>query len=233
MAPRKRLTKKEIKHDPVIERTLQGWRYLTRHRNRAISVGMAVIALVVVVWGVSAYRASRKAEADTDFGRALLMLQTGERAKAVELLTEISAGRGGTNPGKRAAYYLAHIKFEDRDFAAARSLFDEFRRHRGIDDPFLKASAAKGVADCDAELGKLAEAGDGYLAVADRFGEVPVARDCLYLAGLALSKTADKARAIGALERLIEKYPEYGRIGDARILLGELQAQQRMLGLSS
>jgi TolA-binding protein len=231
VASRKRLTKKEIKHDPIIERTLQAWGYLVRNRNRAITAGMAVVAVAALAWGVSAYQASHRAESDTDLGRAMLHMQTGERDKAVELLTDLTTQKRGSEAGKRASYYLAYVKFEGGDYAASRDLYEQFRR-RGVSDPFLKASAAKGVADCDVELGKYAEAGREYLAVADEYRDVPLAPECLYLAGLALSKAGDAAQATDALQRLIDGYPEFGRLGDARVLLGELQAQQRLLGQS-
>ncbi|MBN1424794.1 tetratricopeptide repeat protein [Candidatus Fermentibacteria bacterium] len=228
MAPRKRLTKKEMKHDPVIEKTLLAWRYLSRNRNMAVTVVMAVIAVAALAWAASSYRSSRRIETETSLGRALLLLQTGERDRAVDMLMGIVADKGRDDTGKRAAYYLAHVRFEQRDFAAAREMFDRFYRS-GINDPFLRASAGKGVADCDAELGNLDLAGDEYLAVAERYRDVPLAPECLHLAALALSATADKAGAMGAAERLIQNYPDYGRIGDARVLLGELQAHERLL----
>lgn len=228
MAPRKRLTKKEIRHDPIIEKTLQGWRLISRHRNHAITAAMAVVAVAALWWGVSSYRASRKTETDTDLGRALLQMQIGERAKAVDLLTELATKKRSTEAGKRASFYLACLKFEDGDFAAARELYDWFRR-KGPNDPFLRASSGKGVADCDVELGKLSEAGDEYIAVAERYRALPLAPECLYLAGLALSIAGQDDRAAEALQRLIERHPDHARLADARVLLGEVQGRQRIV----
>lgn len=231
MGPRKRLTKREIKHDPVIEFTLRAWKYLVRHRERALTVAVVVVGLVVVIWGIRAYRASVRVEAATDLGRAVLHLQTGERAKALEILERLSAQRGG-GPGRKAWYYLAQLKFEDGDFRTARLWFDRFRR-RGGNDEFLRAASAKGVADCDVELGQLAQAGDEYLRVARAYRRTPWAPECLYLAGLAYWAHGDTAKAVSALTTLVREHAQFPRVGDARLLLGEIQAAQRVLGLSS
>ncbi len=225
---RKRLTKREIRHDPIIEKTLLAWRYVLRHRNQSITVGMAIVAVGLLAWGISAYGASRRAEAETDLGRAVLAMQVGDQARAKELLEALVSRRWG-RASTRASYYLASLKFAEGQFDEARELFDRFSR-RSRKDPFFAAAAAKGVADCDAEMGRFREAGEEYRAVATRYKDGPWAPECLYLAGLAFRRAGETRKGIEALELLVESYPWFGQIGQARVLLGELQARERVLG---
>jgi tetratricopeptide (TPR) repeat protein len=225
---RKRLTKREIKHDPVIENALAAWSYVLHNKNRVVGVGLSVIILIIVVVGVTSYRSTKAHDAETVLSRSLIQLNSEEREVGIALLEELGEQRSGTPAGKRAVYYLAQVRFEDGRFAEAKELFERYSGHRS-GDRFLTASAAKGVADCLVELGQLNEAGISYLDAAKRFPDTPLTADCLYLAGLALSEAKDHTGAKEALEQLIQNYSEYSRIGDARVLLGELRAMDLVI----
>jgi len=230
-ASRKRLTKKEMKHDPVMESALSAWSYTMRNRNRVLGVVMGLILVAVVGIGVFSYRGSKIGDAETKLGRALLFLETGQHDSAVELLEELVSDRGSGDFGKTAVYFLGQVRFEDGEYEESKDLFARYLRS-GTNDVLLKVSAAKGVADCLVELGEDKEAGTLYLDAAERFSETPLAADCLFLAGLVLDRAGDRVRAIHALDKLIQDFPKYARAGKATVLLGELKARDRILSTS-
>jgi tetratricopeptide (TPR) repeat protein len=225
---RKRLSKREIKHDPVIEYALAGWSYALRNKNRVVGISLGVILVVVIAVGLTSYRTAKTRDAETALSRSLLHLTSQDREAGMELLAELAEERTGTSAGKRAVYYLGQAMFEDGRFTEAKELFERYSSMR-VDDRLLRASAAKGVADCLVELGQVDEAGIAYLTAAEKYDDTPLTADCFYLAGLALSESSDRTGAKATLEQLIQEYPEYPRIGDARVLLGELQAKDLVL----
>lgn len=226
---RKRLTKKEIKHDPILESVLTAWQYYTRHSARFNGIALGVVVLVVALIGLNSYHSSGIRDAETDLARALFHYEAGEQKQSVEFLGRLVSEKGGTPAGKRAVYYLGQAKFQMGEYADAQALFSQYESH-ATDDPMLKAAAAKGEADCLVELGELSAAGVKYLEVAKEFNANPLAPDCLFLAGLALGKAADKKSAVSALRKLLEDYPDYVRSGQARVLLGELRAENKRVG---
>lgn len=225
---RKRLSKREIKSDPVIENALAAWSYVLHNKNRVVGIGLSAILLVVIGVGLTSYRSAKAHDAETVLSRSLVYLNSEDPEAGIGLLEELANERSGTAAGKRAVYYLAQVMFEAGRFSEAKELFERYLSHRS-DDRLLTASAAKGVADCLAELGQVNEAGMAYLDAAKEFPDTPLTADCLYMAGLALSDATDRHGAKEALEKLIQNYPEYMRIGDARVLLGELQAMELII----
>ena len=229
MAPRrKRLTKQEIKHDPVLETVLSVWHYYSRHSKYVNTIALAIVAVVVLVIAINSYSSSRSKEAETELARALLHLESQETDQAIELLNDLRATRGGTAAGKLAIYFLAHANFRQGNFSEARELFERYVRHSGK-DPLLKIGAEKGIADCMTESGEYGEAGDRYLTIARKHAENPLAPDCLYLAGLALWKNKEADRAAEALSTILEDYDDYMRIGEVRVLLGEINASKMVI----
>jgi outer membrane protein assembly factor BamD (BamD/ComL family) len=232
MAPRrKRLTKQEIKHDPVIETALSVWHYYSRHSRYVNTIALAVVAVVVVAIAINSYSSSRAKESETELSRALLHLESQEIDRAVEMLEDLRSTRGGTSAGKRAVYFLAQAKFQQGNYAEAQDLFDRYVNH-SVKDPLLKMAAKKGLADCMAEQGEYGEAGDRYLKIARQNKDNPLAPDCLYLAGLALWKNGQADRAAEALSTILESYEDYMRIGEVKVLIGEITASEKIIDQS-
>jgi predicted Zn-dependent protease len=140
-----RLTKHDLKVDPLIAQTGQTVDFMRAHGR--LMVGAAVLALVVAI-GVVVVRATGQhaeekaagmlAEARSDFNKGAL-------DPAAARLKDLLAFHGGTPSGKAATLLLGDVRYAQGQFPEAEDAYRQALRHF-TKDPLLGLAARRGLA---------------------------------------------------------------------------------------
>jgi tetratricopeptide (TPR) repeat protein len=124
-------------------------KYVTRHRDIAIVVGM----IVLVGAGIIIYRTSRgetiNPDAEILHTQVMGYIKTGRFQEAEGILMELIDQYGNTRAGKIGLYYMGVLKYHTGQFAEALDYFQKFMS-KERNDPLLTPSAYFGAA-CAAE----------------------------------------------------------------------------------
>lgn len=134
-----KLTRKELKTDAFVVEVEHSVDYLSHHRKQLIQYGSAALALVLVVWGVSAYRSHTQAERGAALESALQMENApvgpaqgdalsyptqADKDKAVnKAFTDIATKYAGSEQAGVAEYYLGAVAADKGDMAQAEKRF--------------------------------------------------------------------------------------------------------------
>lgn len=151
LKPKRKITRKELKRDPLLEtlyRAQQNWQ---QHQRRYLRVAIAIVAVVVVVLFLNQRRQGTDREASARFGQALVYLDVGDRENALLQLETLRDEYGQTRSGQLAQYYLGQIFYEQGEYQTAQTYFKDFTDRKAI--PLLTTSALRILADIAVRAG--------------------------------------------------------------------------------
>ncbi|HXF48724.1 MAG TPA: tetratricopeptide repeat protein [Verrucomicrobiae bacterium] len=204
----KKLTRHELKEDPLVTGAFRAREYLAEYREKFLW-GLAALALVILAgfWYFNSQR-EKNAQAETILTRANLELQTGQLPLAMQDLRLLVEKHSGTKAGKEAYYYLANAYFQIADYEQAEHYYGEFLKRSGK-LPVITASAHAGLATCLELKGKNKEAAghfDRAVEAAEGNSQTPD-----YLVGAIRTHAAigDSARAREYFARLKKDFSIY------------------------
>lgn len=170
-----RLTKQQLKHDPLMDRTAETADFITSH---ARSIVIGVVALVVVAAGITFFRASSSradenaaavlADARIDYSRGAL-------EPAAARLDDLLRNMGGTRAGKQGLLLYGHVRYDQGRYAEAETYYRDALGHFG-DDPLFGPAARRGLAASLENQDKFLEAAAVYQELADESGGEPTIR---------------------------------------------------------
>jgi hypothetical protein len=203
----------------VVAGRAMGW--VAAHQRLVLGVASAVVVVVLIAWGVSAWRDSRESKASAELAEALELLsrpvagdgqaQAGEqtfpskeeREKAVvSALEKVRSDHGSTAAGQTALAELGFHKLKSGDAAAAQKDLGEFLARARKDHP-LRPFAQEALGYALEAQGKLDEARGAF----ERLREMGVpARADYQSARLALVQGKPDAKQ--QLERVAKEYPK-------------------------
>ena len=237
----KRLTKRQIKEDPLLTWTVRIETYLEENLKRiAIVVGAVAIAVALIfVWrGV---RRGAESEASAQLAEAQFQLWSGNPTQAVEGAKQVIDQHGGTRSGRQAHLVLGDALLATGDPQGAMAEYKSFLDHaRGHRD--MSRVARRGLAVAAENAKQYAEAAAAYEELAreeERLiperktappmsgavkPEVAVLQDLL-AAARCLTQAGDAAKASGIYEEIATKYGAEPQAADAKLRLAELAAQ--------
>ena len=151
-----RMTKEELREDPVLE-WIQNFVQKVQDNTRWIVIGVA--GLVVIVFGTIMIGNSRT-EAAAEAKRQLVAGQAaflqGNYAGAETQLQQLLASQSGGVTALRARLVLGDALLAQNRFAEALEIFEDATRNGGDDD--LRAAALRGCAVAYESVGRYAEA---------------------------------------------------------------------------
>jgi tetratricopeptide (TPR) repeat protein len=147
LKPRKKLTKREIKEDTLVTTYLRIQKYYQKYQ-KVIQYTLAGVVVVVVI-GVLMIRSKKNTE-----NVALRKLSMAEQYfymaninQAIESLTEIIETYSGTKASGDAAFLLANIYFQNREYGQAekyyRLVYEKYD-NKGL----IASSSLAGIAAC-------------------------------------------------------------------------------------
>ncbi len=144
LRPKKKFTKKEIKHDPLLETLYQINQYYEANKRRLITFIGIVIAVVVVVWVGIKLKITSEHDASRMLGKALISIQIEEFEEARQQLEPILSEYPNTSDGSEVLFYLGLISLEQEDFIRARQYFSDYLN--SADNPDLECGVLSKIA---------------------------------------------------------------------------------------
>lgn len=215
----KRLTKHQLKEDPLVTGAFRARSYLAENKERFLWGLLILGALVLAsIWFVNGRR--EKAQiAETLLTRANIEFQSGQVTLALQDYRQLAEKHTGTPAGREALYYLANAYFQLADFNQAESFYGRYLDNPG--NPISAASAHAGLAECYEKKGKIKEAAENFMKAVETSDNNFGTPDYLTGAIKNYSALGDSAQARSLLTRLRQDFPVYrDQIHSALLYMG-------------
>lgn len=210
LRPKKKITKKELKHDPVISTYEKAVAF---YYERQKYIKYSVTALVILIIATVVYANNRRAsneKAALELGKVFQYYDAAQYKQAIEGVPEsgvmglkaIVENYGGSS-AELARLYLADSYYHLGEYDEALKYFKEFSGS----DNVLAASALAGVAACYEAKGDHASAASYYEKAFDTAEDTPLAPEYLSLAAHNYGLSGNKDRAVTMYKQLKKEYP--------------------------
>jgi len=223
LGKRKRITKKGLKHDALLETAAKGSKFVEHHLSTVV---IGVIAALAVVAGVTLFLRSRGANdlaASAALATATQTLNSGLTTQAAQEFEALIAEFGGTRSAGAATCYLGTVYFHEGRVDEARDLFDGYLDRYGSEGS-LGIVALEGKAAVLEQQRDFLAAAAIHEALAERSADVEPSAVRYLLAALRNYRSAGDWPAVqDAAARMLEAYPDSPRAPEARVLLAEAQ----------
>lgn len=220
----KRLSKEELETDPLIENYNRAMNYFTEHKTLINSLAVAVIVLIVAIFGYNYYSSTQEQKAQellsvaenyynqADYENALY----GDDFELTYGFDQISEDFSGTKAGNIAHYYAAISSFELGDIENALMYMEDFDVPEGI----------LGVGPLSFHA-KLYLANGNYVSAAEKFTQAAkwdensvTTPSNLLSAAQAYYEAGNYDEADALASRIIDEYPQSGQIAESQRLKG-------------
>ncbi len=220
----KRLTKKEIRQDPLIETAGKAKSFMDVHGRLVSIIAAAIIAVVIVVVVFSNIREQANYDALTSLARIRQVVATGKKDVATDSLNVIADRYTGTQGGAEAVIQLAELQLAEGNNEEALEAFQRLGdKYSG--EYLMTEAALSGQAAALENLGRYEEAAQTCeeLYRKNKFGHVkPFA---LFEAGRLWVLAGDNDRAAKKFQQLLDDYEETDFDKEAELQLTLLQQQ--------
>jgi tetratricopeptide (TPR) repeat protein len=199
LSKRKKLTKKEIKQDKLVEFYYKSQQYIEENKNKVlIYVGAFALVVVAVIFFLN-FRSSRNEEAGKLLSRVMDLYEQGAYLEAIEGkqgtnlvgLKKIVEDYGSTENGETAKIYLANAYAFLGQYDKA---LDYYKDYSGSNDIY-KAAALAGQAGYYASKGEYEKAAELFKKAANVSEINPSRPDYLLRAGINFMKAGQKDEA--------------------------------------
>ncbi|WP_337872028.1 tetratricopeptide repeat protein [Ignavibacterium sp.] len=202
LTKRKKLTKKEIKEDKLVEFYYKTQSYIEENKNKVLMyVGAFAIVVVAVIFFLN-YRSSRNEEAGKLLSRVMDLYEQGSYLEAIEGkqgtnlvgLKKIVEDFGSTENGETAKIYLANSYAFLGQSEKALEYYDDYSGSNDI----YKSAALAGQAGYYASKGEYEKSADLFKKAANVSKINPSRPDYLLRAGINYMKAGqrDEAKAL-------------------------------------
>lgn len=221
LKPRKRITKKQIKEDPLVTTYFKSIDFIKEHSQK-ITTGVIVLLSVVVLL-VFLMRSKRAAEFDASeqLAKANVELSQNKSQEAIDILLNMIDNYSGTNSAAKGVYLLAKAYYEKGEYDKSLLHFEKYLDDYG-DDKILASAAFSGIASCYEQLGKYLDAAQYYKKGAEKFPEHFGAAQQLIDAGRCFSLANQKAQAKECYQLILDNYSKNSLKSDAELYLAKL-----------
>lgn len=210
LRPKRKITKKELKHDPVIstyEKALA--LYYEKKKILSYSVTAVIVLVIAVVIYVNNRRASNE-KATLELSKVYQLYDAGQYNQAINGVPEsgvmgfkaiVENYSGGS--AELARFYLADSYYHLGEYDNALPHFLDFSGG----DRMLQASALAGAAACYEAKGDYSSAAKYYEKAHDTDPESPLASEYIYHAAFNHGNAGNKDRAIALYKQLKKDFP--------------------------
>ncbi|MEO0185696.1 MAG: tetratricopeptide repeat protein [candidate division WOR-3 bacterium] len=211
--------KRGVKTEDSFQRTMEKViKFVVRHRETAIWVGVGVIVAVFAIAYMAFPKDTVNPEAEMTYTQAINLVNMGKLQEAEGYFLQLAEKYGNTRPGRLAYYYLGVLNYHTARFNEAIDYFDKFLSNEKK-DPLLTPSAQFG-AGCAAEGLK------DYERALQYYERVAGNKDShFYFLGMlswarvnGILGNTEKAQEI--LKKLLEQNPPQDILSDAKFYLG-------------
>ena len=218
LRPKKKITKRELKQDPVLTTYAKVLNYYEQNKKY---LSYAVTALVVIVVATVVYTNNRRAsneKAAAELGKVMQYFDAASYQQAIDGVPEqgvqglkaIVDNYGGES-AEFARFYLANSYYMVGKYDEA---LQQFRDFSGGDN-LLKSSALAGTASCYEAKSDYSSAAKYFEKAATKAGTEPVAAEYLAHAAFNYGRAGEKTTAVDLYKRLKKEFPTAASARDA------------------
>lgn len=196
-----RLTRQELKEDPLLRETAHVAEFATKHVR--LLVGAVVVVLVVVLAVVFIRGSAQRAEdrAADMLARALVDVEQGNLTTAAQRLEEVLEKSAGTASGRQGILVLGDIRYALGNYTEAERWYRQGADAFG--DKGLESRVARqGLAATLENLGRNAEAADLYRGLADDVATPGSKADLLLSAARNFVRAGKTAEALAVYDQV-------------------------------
>lgn len=158
---RKKLSKKELKHDPMLESIFRVETFFKTYSKQSLYGFIAIIGLVVVSIILMNSKSEAEVDAASAVGIAQFRFMAGDYQDAIVRLEDALRKYPGTKAASEGTFYLGSANYQAGNKDDAEKSFRNYLEG-GSDDPILAASAYAGIAAVREDMFDYAEAAENY-----------------------------------------------------------------------
>jgi tetratricopeptide (TPR) repeat protein len=226
--PRKKISKKELKHDKLVTWYFEVNDYVTKNQKTILTIGISLLVLVLLVFFLYIKPHQENEElASTALGnitgfydyRQYQMAMEGIPERNVIGLKKIVEDYGSTEAGEMAKIYLGNCYLILKDYDNAFKCFDEFNGSGKL----YKVSAISGKGTALEAKKQYAEAAAQFEKAADKASDDLQSPENLMNASRNYFLGGNKAKAIELIEKIKSDYPRSAYARDYDRYLAEYQ----------
>lgn len=229
MPKEKKLTKKELRRDPIREFLLESVDWSKKNKEKVIW-GIAIFLVAVVAAGFFYGTKNRSSSQNRlKLLSALAAYSQNDTTQFVTILQNLINVSGGSIEGKRALYYLAQYKLERGDIDAAETYTRKYLKSK-LGDPILDAGAYALLGSIAIERGNPEESVRYYLEAKKTTPYESFKIFYSYKAARAYVEANQYEKALEILKELTKDYPDNSLVqgivkNEIPLLEGELKGQ--------
>tara|TARA_Y100001968_G_scaffold326859_1_gene370742 strand:+ start:684 stop:1358 length:675 start_codon:yes stop_codon:yes gene_type:complete len=126
LKPKKRITKKEIQRDPLLDTIDQLQTNLEDNKSLYSKILFGAIGLIILVIIMIGKRSQNNVEAETALGQALVSIDKSDLVTADFQLENIINDYNSSASSDKAMFYLGKRKYDNGDFESAKNYLEDF-----------------------------------------------------------------------------------------------------------
>ena len=207
LRPRKKLSRREIKEDPLVTTYVRVQKFIQRHNKQLNIVGLIVVAAIVITVFMGRSKRSAETAAAGRLGVAEMYFWVEDYTRAIGELSNIVDTYSGTKAAGTAAFLTANAHYATGDYTNAERYFQLY-----LDDydhnKMFSASSLAGIAACRESQGSFLEAAQLYERAGTKYENTSRSPFHLKDAGrcYVLAGEIDKGKAV--YKTIIDKYED-------------------------
>lgn len=200
------ITRTDLKQDTFILKLFEWGEFAKNNLQTVIIVGLVIIVSVVAGVVYSYYQSSQTEEAGRILAPGLTAAAQYRYADAIPIFERVKTNYRGSNAGMDALSGLANALFQTGKTEDARRSFQEYLDTYGGKDDLTDIGAKSGLAACDEQSGKPAEAAKQFEALATEHPQAFLAPRLLLNAARSYRAANQPESARKLYTLIIEKY---------------------------
>ena len=123
LTPRKKLTKKELKHDPLLDTLEKGKEFYEENSKQIMTGAVAVVAMIILAWGWTNNQQTTRNEAMLANTKATLAAVAGVDDNVLTELERVVDEYGDNSVISQATYQLGVARLDADDLSGAIEMF--------------------------------------------------------------------------------------------------------------
>ncbi|MCF6239571.1 MAG: tetratricopeptide repeat protein [Candidatus Marinimicrobia bacterium] len=203
LTPKKKLTKKELKHDPLLDTLEKGKEFYEENSKQIVTGIVAVVAILLLGWGWMNSVESTNNAAMLANTKVVLAAAMELDDNVVSELERIVAEYGSNPNAAQAILQLAIARMDSGDHSGARDLFSQLANGS---DRKMKIAGILKLAYLSEQESNYSEAADYYQQVAGMSAGT-VSQYAQLQAGYAFLASNDASQAKQLVELLLDEKP--------------------------
>ena len=143
---KKRLTKEELRRDPVRDFLQKSFFWLVEKKDQVILVSAILLAVLIVIGYSKSSHNRKNPDAELTYLRAVTLFASKDTTNSyLDQFRQLATKYKNTIYGKKAYYYLGVYYLDHFNNDSAKFYFEKFLKSK-VDDKFLEAAAHAGLA---------------------------------------------------------------------------------------